>query len=190
MIKGGEAFSHKCSGTTSIKICYPNFHKEFVTFGHSCSSRQQSCSCISVEDGLCPQPTVSLNQQVNLELSSILSDNKYCRVPSKQVECQIRLGVQECNRLIRLETSSERLSENNQTLIRTSTVDLFASKLCHQLPQYMAWKPDPYSFATDAMQQDWNKMLGIAFSPLSLIGRMIREVLRGNVEAITLVTPT
>ena len=48
-------------------------------------------------------------------------------------------------------------------LLGTPTVDLFRSRLCHQLPQYMAWKQDPNSFATDAMQQDWNKMFGFAF---------------------------
>ena len=56
------------------------------------------------------------NQQDNLELSTISSDHNYCRVPFKQIECQSRLRVQECNRLIWLETSSEWLSENNQTL--------------------------------------------------------------------------
>ena len=75
-------------------------------------------------------------------------------------------------------------------LLGTPTVDLFASRLCHQLPQYMAWKPDPNSFATDAMQQDWNKMFGFAFPPFSLIGRVINKVLRENVEAMILVTPT
>ena len=54
----------------------------------------------------------------------------------------------------------------------------------------MAWKPDPNSFATDAMQQDWNKMFGFAFPPFSLIGRVINKVLRENVEATILVTPT
>ena len=51
MIKGGEAFLHKCSKTSGIKICNANFHKEFVTLGHSCSSRQESCSGISLKDG-------------------------------------------------------------------------------------------------------------------------------------------
>ena len=32
-----------------------------------------------------------------------------------------------------------------------------------QIPHYMTWKPDPNSFATDAMQQDWNKMFPLAF---------------------------
>ena len=54
----------------------------------------------------------------------------------------------------------------------------------------MAWKPDPNSFATDAMQQDWSKMFGFAFPSFSLIGWVINKVLRENVEAMILVTPT
>ena len=117
MVKGGEAFSHKCSRTTSIKICNPNFHKEFVTLDHSFLS----CSGISLEDGWHPQSTGSKNQKVNLELSTFSSDHNYRRAHSKQVECQSRLGVQECSRFIRLETSSESFSENNQTLRNPSS---------------------------------------------------------------------
>ena len=51
IVKGGEAFSHKCSKITGIKICKSNFYKGFVTFDHSRSSGQQSCSGISLEDG-------------------------------------------------------------------------------------------------------------------------------------------
>ena len=120
MVKGGEAFSHKCSRITGIKICNPNFHKKFVTLDHSCSSAQQSCSGISLEDGWYPQFTAFKNKQVNLELSAISSDHNYFRVLSKQFECQSRLGVQECNRLIQLETPSESFSENNQTFMNPS----------------------------------------------------------------------
>ena len=76
MVKEG----HKCSKITSIKICNPNFHKEFVTLGPSCSSGRQS---ISLEDGLYPQSTVFKNQLVNFELSAISSDHNYFRVLSK-----------------------------------------------------------------------------------------------------------
>ena len=34
IVIGGKAFSHKCSRITGIKICSPNFHKEFVTLDH------------------------------------------------------------------------------------------------------------------------------------------------------------
>ena len=36
-------------------------------------------------------------------------------------------------------------------LLGSPTIDLFAFCLCHQLPQYIAWHPDPYSQGTDAM---------------------------------------
>ena len=61
-------------------------------------------------------------------------------------------------------------------LLGAPAVDLFASRLRHHLPQYMAWKLDPNSFATDAMQQDLNKMFGFAFPPFSLIVRVINKV--------------
>ena len=75
-------------------------------------------------------------------------------------------------------------------LLRTPSVGLFASRLCHQLPQYMTWKPDPNSSATDAMQQDWNTMFAFAFPPFSFIIWVINKVLRENVEAMILVTST
>ena len=72
------------------------------------SSGQQSCCGIS-------QYTVFETQQINLELSAILSDHNYCRLPSKKVEFQGRLLVQEYIRVIRLEISSD-FSENSQNL--------------------------------------------------------------------------
>ena len=38
-------------------------------------------------------------------------------------------------------------------LLGSPTIDLFASCLCHHLPQYIAWHLDPYSQGTDAMIQ-------------------------------------
>ena len=36
------------------------------------------------------------------------------------------------------------------------SVDLFASRLTHQLPEYYSWRPDPYAKATDAFLQTWS----------------------------------
>ena len=74
--------------------------------------------------------------------------------------------------------------------LETPTADLFASRSCHQVPQYIAWEPDQNGFATNAMQQDWNKMFRFAFPPFSLIGRVINKVLQENVEAMILVALT
>ena len=62
-------------------------------------------------------------------------------------------------------------------------IDLFASRTCHQLTPYFAWKPDPLSKATDAMQQEWSFPLTNAFPPFCLIGRVIKK-------ARSLQTPT
>ena len=43
MVTGGEAFSHKCSRITSIKICSFKFYKEFVTLDHSFDCMFLSC---------------------------------------------------------------------------------------------------------------------------------------------------
>ena len=45
----------------------------------------------------------------------------------------------------------------------TPLVDLFASHLCHQLPRYMSWRPDPQSIATDTLHQDWKNRFSYAF---------------------------
>ena len=69
-------------------------------------------------------------------------------------------------------------------------MDLFASRLCHPLSQYLAWKPDPSRIATDAMQQCWNKVLPYVFPPLSLISRILKKVRQEKVEQMIIVTPT
>ena len=48
-------------------------------------------------------------------------------------------------------------------------IDLFASRLSHQLLQYFAWKPDPFSQGTDVLQQIWGNQFLYAFPPFCLI---------------------
>ena len=67
-------------------------------------------------------------------------------------------------------------------------LDLFASRLCHQLPRYIAWRPDPQSVATDAFQQDWKYQFLYAFPPVSMIGRVLRKVQKDQTNMI-IVTP-
>ena len=45
-------------------------------------------------------------------------------------------------------------------------VDLFASRLTHQLPCFFSWRPDPLAEAVDAFQQDWGRLKGFANPPL------------------------
>ena len=110
----------------------------------------------------------------------LLSKHGYYRLPSKLVEWQSRLRVQEGNRLILLETSSEGFSKNNQTL-RSPNSRSVSLQAGHQLFPYIAWKPDPDTFAKDAVHQVWKKLV-FALTPFCLISRVISKVLRESVQ--------
>ena len=88
--------------------------------------------------------------------------------------------VQECNRLIRVETSSESLSENNQTLRNPNS-----RSFCLQTVS-----PTSPIHGMDARSKQFRNSFGFAFPPFSLIGRVISKVFRENAEAMILVTPT
>ena len=44
-------------------------------------------------------------------------------------------------------------------------IDLFASRLSHQLASYISWRPDPGSRAVDALRQSWRIYFGYGFPP-------------------------
>jgi len=67
-------------------------------------------------------------------------------------------------------------------------VDLFATRLNHQLPQYVSWRPDPFALGTDAMQIPWTGWKGYAFPPFVLISKILRKV-REEKTLILLIAP-
>jgi len=54
-------------------------------------------------------------------------------------------------------------------------VDLFASRLTHQMPRFFGWRPDPLAEAVDAFQQDWGPMKGFANPLWCLISRVLSQ---------------
>ena len=67
-------------------------------------------------------------------------------------------------------------------------VDLFASRLTHQLPRFFSWRPDPLAEAVDAFQQDWGRLKGFANPPWCLIGRVLSQARRQQAQLV-LVAP-
>ena len=67
-------------------------------------------------------------------------------------------------------------------------VDLFASRLTHQIPRFFSWRPDPLAEAVDALQQDWGLLKGFANPPWCLIGRVLSQVRRQQAQLV-LVAP-
>ena len=68
-------------------------------------------------------------------------------------------------------------------------VDLFASRLTFQLPQFVSWKPDPHAIAIDAFLMNWGDIRGYAFPPFALVGRCLQQVMTQNVDHLVLVAP-
>ena len=67
-------------------------------------------------------------------------------------------------------------------------VDLFASRLTCQLPDYASWRPDPMAITTDAFTMDWAQVKGYANPPWSLIGRVLVQTRQQQAELV-LVAP-
>jgi len=63
-----------------------------------------------------------------------------------------------------------------------TVVDLFASRLNHQLSKYMSWKPDPGAMSNDAFKTSWKKLEGYAF-PLD------RKMFRMEQSTTVLIAP-
>ena len=72
--------------------------------------------------------------------------------------------------------------------VHQCNVDLFATRLNHQLPQFVSWRPDPFALGTDAMRIPRIGWRGYAFPPFVLISRILRKV-REEKSMILLIAP-
>ena len=64
------------------------------------------------------------------------------------------------------------------------SIDLFASRLNHQLPRFASWKPDPDDEIVDAFSISWSNDYLYMFPPFSLISRCIQKVIADKAETL------
>ena len=69
----------------------------------------------------------------------------------------------------------------------TPEIDLFASRLNHQVKRYYTWKPDPGAEAVDAFTEDWATNPFYAFPPFNLVGRVLKKIETDKAEGILVV---
>ena len=67
-------------------------------------------------------------------------------------------------------------------------IDLFASRLNAKVKKFVSWRPDPEACAVDAFTIDWGTQLNYAFSPFSLISRVLSKVQQDQ-ACVLLVAP-
>ena len=63
-------------------------------------------------------------------------------------------------------------------------VDMFASRLNHQLPLYVAWIPDPEAMAVDAFTQNWTEHYIYIFPSFSVIPQVLQKIEQDQAQAI------
>ena len=68
-------------------------------------------------------------------------------------------------------------------------IDIFAYRVSHQLPTYVAWRRDPYSVATNAFSITWNKEFYCAFPPSCLITQVLNKIEKDKTKELILITP-
>ena len=88
---------------------------------------------------------------------------------------------------VRLEIEPNHLP-TDQPEVGPLEVDLFASRLTHQLPDYASWRPDPMAMTTDAFTMNWAQVKGYCNPPWNLIGRVLAQTQQQQAELV-LVAP-
>ena len=63
-------------------------------------------------------------------------------------------------------------------------VDLFASRVNHQIPEFVSWRPEPGAIATDAFNIPWDFPLSYLLPPFCLIPMCLRKVMQEQVDCI------
>ena len=58
----------------------------------------------------------------------------------------------------------------------TPQVDLFASRLNHQLPLYVSRYPDPGAMEVDAMTLKWNRWTSFIHAPIIMLPRILKKI--------------
>ena len=68
-------------------------------------------------------------------------------------------------------------------------IDLFASRLNHQISVYASWRPDPESTVIDAMQISWFNKYVYLFPPFSMIWPVLSKLERDKVDRAIMIIP-
>ena len=66
-------------------------------------------------------------------------------------------------------------------------IDLFASRINHQLSNFISWRPDPLAQAVDAFFINWLPTYNYCFPPFSIILEVLQKIQEGKAQAIVVV---
>ena len=62
--------------------------------------------------------------------------------------------------------------------------DLFASRLNHRCPVYVAYRPDPEAIAINSFTLSWSGIQFYAFPPLCIIPSMLQKIMKDKAQGV------
>jgi hypothetical protein len=74
-----------------------------------------------------------------------------------------------------------------QKLEFTPNIDLFASRINHQLKPYVSYRPDPEAIAVNAFHISWSQYSFYAFPPFSVIMQVLRKIQKDQATGILVI---
>ena len=66
-------------------------------------------------------------------------------------------------------------------------IDLFASRINHQIMPSVSWHPDPGATAVNAFHVSWKQYVGYIFPPLSIISKVLQKIQQEKAQAVIVV---
>ena len=187
MDSAGEKDAHKQTETSCMKTGPGDLFESTGDKVTAYSDKQYSVPDLLFENGGHKKITNGLSFQTNLE--TVIKEKSNCdnRVPSQCTEQACRHRISSQDRLFGMKPASsvfQRLFVKMGKLL----IDLFASRVSHQLPKYVAWRRDAYNVATNAFSIIWNKEFYYAFPPFCLITQVLNKIEKDKTKKLTLIT--
>lgn len=94
---------------------------------------------------------------------------------SRYTQCRGRHSFSSIQPQGGMDIGSQHISEDSVSVFLPE-VDLFASRLSHQVERYVSRYPDPGAIAVDAFLQDWRKWKSFIHPPVNLLLRVVKKI--------------
>ena len=171
VVRGGTKPTHKPPGAQGASLCDPDICQGANRYTHLTEDGQHHCHCLCEQHGSHNLATCAS------ELWHWCLD-RGITIAAEHLPGEKNVAADAESRTLR--SSAEwrlhpTMFQHVVQVLGPCEIDLFATRLNSQLPQYISWRPDPFSVAVDAFMVQWTKWQGYAF-PFSLIGRCLRKV--------------
>ena len=172
--------TYQCTGAYCSETCNINLYQGKI--GNS-NPLTNSChitapSCLVKWGGTYSQELLQVAQEIwDYRIINVSQSNRnYSRVLTKQSEYSGILATQIFKKITNIQAIGNWTSKIFSQIVKIRgilQIDLYYSRLNHQLPKYMSWHLDPDSCAVDSLQHACRNLYGHA---LYLIGKVFAKV--------------